>query len=459
MINERVTNPALTRVPGTPNLLLGAYALADVGYGMEEFFVSGTATSYDPDGATADYTTRIVVLTPTDPARFNGTALVEWLNVSGGIDAPAVWFMAHREIIRAGHAYVAVSAQRVGVDGGGANITGFDMSLKTQDAERYGTLDHPGDAYAYDIFSQIGQLIRDRPAAVLGELRPEAVVAIGESQSAMFLSTYVNAVDPLAKAYDGFLIHSRFGEAAPLDGASILDASDPVPVPFVDELRVPVMAIITETDLVDGVRVGYHRARRPDANTLRTWEIPGAAHADNYTIKVGFIDSGSAPLADLAAAYEPTKTLMGQELSHFINFAPQHHFVLQAALARLNDWVRTGVPAPTAQPIEMTDAQLVLDANGNATGGVRTPWVDVPVARTSGIGAAQPLMAMLFGSADVFDADTLERLYPGGPSEYLDRFTQSLDAAIDAGVLLAADRQEILDLAAATPAVPRWNDG
>ena len=37
----------------------------------------------------------------------------------------------------------------------------------------------------------------------------------------MFLTTYVNAMDPLAKVYDGFLVHSRFGTAAPLDGASL----------------------------------------------------------------------------------------------------------------------------------------------------------------------------------------------------------------------------------------------
>ena len=74
-----------------------------------------------PSG-TADYTTRIVVLTPADRAQFNGTVLVEWLNVSGGIDAPAVWMMAHREIVRAGYAYVAVSAQRVGVQGGASML-------------------------------------------------------------------------------------------------------------------------------------------------------------------------------------------------------------------------------------------------------------------------------------------------------------------------------------------------
>ena len=110
----------ITPVPGKPNLLLGAYDLATLGYRAEEFFVSGDRDGVPVDLWQADYTTRIVVLTPSTArtAAFNGTVLVEWLNVSGGIDAPAVWFMAHREIARAGYAYVAVSAQRVGVEGG-----------------------------------------------------------------------------------------------------------------------------------------------------------------------------------------------------------------------------------------------------------------------------------------------------------------------------------------------------
>ena len=296
-----VAMPSVTPVPGKPNLLLGAYDIADVGYTAAEFFVSGTASSYAGEGASgqADYTTRIVVMTPTDTAKFNGTVLVEWLNVSGGIDAAAVWFMAHREIARAGYAYVVVSAQQVGVQGG-ATMTGFDMSLKKQDPERYSRLSHPGDDYSYDIFSQIGSLAREASDdGVLGRFKPEHIVAVGESQSAMFLTTYVNAVDPLAKVYDGFLIHSRFGVAAPLDGASALEALQtglPDAVPFRPDLRVPVMTVITETDLVGAVLSGYYLARTPDNERLRTWEIPGTAHADNYTIKVGFIDTGSAPL-------------------------------------------------------------------------------------------------------------------------------------------------------------------
>jgi hypothetical protein len=451
-----VAMPNVTPVEGKPNLLIGAYDVADVGYAAQEFFVSGTASSYAGEGVQgeADYTTRIVAITPVDSSTFNGTVLVEWLNVSGGIDAPAVWFMAHREMIRDGYAYIGVSAQKVGVDGG-LTITGIDMSLKTQDPERYSSLHHPGDAYSFDIFSQVGQLLRETDD-VLGRLTPEFVVAIGESQSAMFLTTYINAVDQHAKVFDGILVHSRFGGAAPLNGINTLEAFEKGtidPSPFRDDLRVPTMNVITETDVVGAVLPGYYMARQPDNDLLRTWEIAGTAHADAYTVKVGFIDSGSTPIDQLAAGYAPSNELMGQQLEQPINFGPQHHYVLQAAIARLHEWIRTGEAPPHAPRLETDDHQppsFIVDEHGIAKGGVRTPWVDVPVARTSGIGDDATPVALLFGSGQVFDEATRRKLYPGGKSDYLERFTESLDATIRAGYLLRADRTEILELAAAT---------
>lgn len=457
----------VTPVPGTPALLLSAFDLADVGYVAEEFFVSAAARCYapvselGPDGrwavtpsGTADYTTRIVALTPSDPARFNGTVLVEWLNVSGGIDAAAVWMMAHREILRSGYAYVAVSAQRVGVEGG-ESLLGADMSLKSQDPQRYADLHHPGDAFSYDIFSQIGELIKSgEHTAILRDLPARHVVALGESQSAMFLTTYINAIDPLSPRYDGFLVHSRFGPAAPLDGSSIFEDSQAAQaVTFRPELRVPLLTVITETDVFGGPRAGYYFARQPDNERLRVWEIAGAAHADNYTIQVAFIDSGSAPLEAIVAGYAPTNTLMGQQLAHNINFGPQHHYVVQAALAALNHWVATGEPARGAVPLEVREGdvpQPVPDGNGIAQGGIRTPWVDVPIAKTSGLGGEESIMSAIFGSGEVFDANTIRRLYPGGSTQYLESFTAALDAAIDAGFILPADRAEILQLAATT---------
>jgi hypothetical protein len=113
----------------------------------------------------------------------------------------------------------------------------------------------------------------------------------------------------------------------------------------------------------------------------------------------------------------------------------------------------TGAPTK-ADPIKLKDGQpgapanLVLDANGLAEGGIRTPWVDVPTARLSGVGNSDGMAAMMAGVCEPCDAATLDRLYPGGKSEYLKKFEASLALAIKAGFILPADRQEILDLAA-----------
>jgi hypothetical protein len=463
-----MTSPRIARVEGRPALLLGAFEITELGYAATEFFVSGTATSYrqnsdlGSDGewsvapvAEADFVPRLVVLKPADSAKFNGSVIVEWLNVTGGIDAPAEWFMAHREIIRAGYIYIAASVQRVGIEGGLSR--GRNMSLKATHPQRYSRLNHPGDAFSFDIFSQVGQLIRStHDNGILEALSPMSILAVGESQSAMFLTTYVNAIDPLAQVYDGFLIHSRFASAAPLNGSSIFEPASiqmPEAPQFRADLRVPLVNVITETDLIGGPRLGYYRARQPDNDRLRTWEISGTAHADNYTVQVGRIDTGFAPLAEIVAAYAPTTKLLGAELSRPINFAPQHHYVIQAAFAALHDWVSSGRAAPRGTRMLLNEAvppQLLLDGNGLAKGGIRTPWVDVPTALTSGVGSDQGGMASLFGTGAPFDAPTLQRLYPGGADEYLARFEESLDSTIKSGFILPADRQEILELAAAT---------
>ncbi len=123
---------------------------------------------------------------PIDPAKFSGTVVVEWLNVSAGADLPTDWIMAHNEFVRQGDAYVGVSAQAVGVN-----------ALKTQQPDRYGTLVHPGDSYSYDIFSQAGRQVRANPATVLGGLTAQRVIGAGESQSASRLVTYIDGIHPL----------------------------------------------------------------------------------------------------------------------------------------------------------------------------------------------------------------------------------------------------------------------
>src|ERR1035438_634275 len=68
--------PTVSAVSGRPALLLGAFDLASLGYRSDEFFLSGTASSYQVaatgTGAatvagTAPFVTRFVVTRPIDP--------------------------------------------------------------------------------------------------------------------------------------------------------------------------------------------------------------------------------------------------------------------------------------------------------------------------------------------------------------------------------------------------------
>jgi hypothetical protein len=460
----------VTAVPGKPVLLMGAYDLAPLGYQADEFFLSGTASSYrlpappTSDGrwnasveATAPYATRIVVVRPSDPAKFNGTVLVEWFNVTAGQDTPADWMVAHREMVRKGYAYVGVSAQKVGVEGGTAIMASGGASLKKANPTRYAALSHPGDAFAYDIFSQAGALLKQPGASgVLGPLVPQRVLAIGESQSAGFLTTYINAVDPIAKVYDGFMVHSRFGSSAALDGSRMSDGSIAMPpdVRFRSDLRVPVLTVITETDILGGRLPGYHAAQQPDTERLRVWEIAGTAHADSYLFGGAFIDSGSKTSAELARIFVPSSTAPGGKLAKPFNPGMPHHYVTEAAIASLDKWVRSGTPPASAPRLVLASGgkagetpSLALDANGLAKGGIRTPWVDVPTIRLAGSGNSGSFLAMLVGVGEPFDAATLAKLYPGGKAEYLAHFETALNSAIRAGYILPEDRQEILEIA------------
>jgi len=102
-------------------------------YTENEYFFSGTATNLEK-GVSAPYTSRMLVRLPTDPAKFNGTVIVEWVNVTAKGHRDAV---ADRGRIphEHGYGYVVVDAQLLGVCCG-------PMSLKTWDPDRYAALAH-----------------------------------------------------------------------------------------------------------------------------------------------------------------------------------------------------------------------------------------------------------------------------------------------------------------------------
>jgi hypothetical protein len=424
--------------------------IAAAGFVEHEYFAEGTATSYAAnevagDGrwsftpvGTAPYRTRVLVRTPGDPAKFSGTVVLEWLNVSGGVDADPEWAAVHEEILRQGHAWVGVSAQRIGVMGGpvlvrtnapGSELAG--LGLRAIDPARYGTLDHPGDGFAFDIYTQVARAIR--AGAGLSGLVPERLVAAGESQSAFALVTYYNGVQPLTSAFDGFFVHSRGATAMALVGpgesSDLAGSVAGTATTFRDDLAAPVMNLQTETDVV-GILSSY-AARQPDSDTFRLWEVAGTAHFDLH-------------LLGASAAY--------LDCGYPINNGPLD-VVAKAALRGLTSWIETGVAPPAAPRLETTDGeppQLRLDGDGIALGGIRTPPVDVPVATLSGAaGPGASLACLLFGSTTPFTAERLAELYPSS-TDYEQRYEQAADAVIEAGFVLDDDRAGLLAYADAS---------
>jgi hypothetical protein len=441
--------------PGAVVLNSTRFDLSQVGYQQSEFFLSGTASSYQPvspldatgrwtvaSASTSPYTTRIVVNRPTDPQRFNGTVIVEWLNVSFGADTAPDWVAAHTEMIRDGFAWIGVSAQAAGVNAARATNPG-----------RYGPLSHPGDSYSYDMFSQAGQAVWDSAAQILGGLQARRVLADGESQSAFRLTTYIDAVQPLVNVFDGFLVHSRASGAARLSETPQTDVPAPAVVHIRSDLRVPVLTFETETDVLILTSpftsgAGFLAARQDDSAQFRLWEVAGTAHVDTYQVGPGPADTGVGH-AGIDAFNSMLNPPAAPSAPPFGCGAPinagEQHYVLDTAVYALNRWATTGQAPPKAPPLDVNlgpSASFIVDINGNVEGGIRTPAVDVPVATLSGLGPTTGPLCFLFGTTMPFSATTLASLYPSH-AEFVERWARNTRHDAQAGFIRPFDADEL----------------
>ncbi|MBM69935.1 MAG: hypothetical protein CME43_10720 [Haliea sp.] len=431
-------------------LLSTTFDLADVGYRQREYFLSGEASAFSnlnelgSDGAweaepagTANYRTRVVVYRPIDDGDFSGTVLVEWLNVTAGFDTGPSYGSGHVEMLRQGHVWVGVSAQRVGIEGSGTPVA--PLHLKAVNPARYGSLEHPGDSYSYDMFSQAAQALRE-PADVdlLEGLQVEQMIALGESQSAGRLATYINAIHPLYNTFDGYMVHSRGDGSSPLSQEPETEIPTPESVLFREDLNVPVFNFQTETDVL---LLGSINDRQPDSDRFRLWEVAGTAHGDYYSFIIGRQDTGVDPRFLLV---EEANGIPGfLNCARPVNAGPMA-WVFGAALRALDTWVRDGTAPPTGELLSVDDSgtAFLKDAQGNVLGGVRTPWVDAPVAVLSGEGQEGDRLCFLFGTTVLFDAAQMASLYVD-QAGYEAAVADALDRALEGGFLLPEDAERI----------------
>jgi streptogramin lyase len=444
--------------------------LKALGYVEEEYLIAGTAGIYDwPDGrepiarAQGPYATRILVRRPVNARRFSGTVIVEGLNPSTPVDLPIMWGHSHRQFIADGHAWVGVTVKPYTI-----------RSLRRFDPVRYGELAmaHPAGGptcdpgainrwsqpstpaeetgLAWDILTQLGALLKSRDAG--NPLRQPArrLYMTGQSQTAGYARTWASVFARHVQGpgggplYDGFLYSGSPPWQVPLHQCATSFADDD-PRSRTAPAGVPVIELFAEGD------VGTNLAsRRPDSDRApdlyRRHEVAGAAHADAWEAR-SFANSADVRRATGEGAPAALACLPAGVMD--TDFPARH--AINAAWRHLDAWVRRGKEAPRSQPLQLRspvvapfdpERAFVTDDFGNARGGVRSPLVDVPVARY--VGAKTGAFSCMFdGYMYPFDATRLREAH-GSSQRYLRRVRESASALRREGWLTAEDEREIV---------------
>lgn len=351
--------------PGNTPFMATDIDLASQGYVEEEYEYSGDAYRYDRTGADNvtgtkittggpmndgkfPYRTRMIVRRPTNPADFNGTVIVEWLNVTAGFDLEWNWFGDPQYLIDNGYAWVGISAQNAGIN----FLKGFNPG-------RYGDLVNPdplpnpqndADALSYDMYGAgikavLGAGNGSKP---LGGLNATKVIASGESQSGSRLSSYYNKVQPLHELANAFLLTVSTNTLR-------------------DDRPEKAIRVITETE---------NRTQRtePDVpGNYRQWEVAGGSHLP----RMAFDNAEGVLTRDV--------TTLDVDCERFPLSKVQWPFVVNSAIDKLVTWSNGGAAPPTGPRGIYTDPTTIeRDQYGIAKGGIRLPEVDIPVAVNTG---------------------------------------------------------------------------
>lgn len=415
-----------------------AVDLAAAGYTEREFYAEGAASRYSAAVPTSletaqvidggwPYRTRVIVRTP-EARQFNGSLVVEWANVTLGLDGEFVFNEAHEYLLREGYAVAVVSAQRAGVE-----------RLKTWSPERYdelsvdvnacgtsGTERCTGDPLSFDIMTQISKALKDNAGhdRPLPGLNVEHVIATGQSQSANRLTTYYNTIQPLYGFFDGFVYWDRSGQLRP-------------------DLAVPAISVNSEA---------FAQALRPvtTAEYTRAWDVAGTTHASLYGAR--YIDAvvlrdRSIVGPDGPISFTQLIDLSCQVLPAFSTV--DSGLVINAAIDSVHRWVTRGQPAaPSIYFDRDAGGNLVRDAEGQVRGGIRLAQFTAPTAfQVANNGTAFP--CSVSGHHRDLTDDELVTLY-GTHQNYVELVRAAMHEARRDGYLLKVDEKEAIEAAQAS---------
>ena len=349
--------------------------------------------------------------------------MVEPFNTSGSGDSDAAWGMIGTRLLENGDAWVGVTVRNSSA-----------TSLAQADAARYASMSIPTNGQTWDMLSQLARLLRSgAKESPLASLPVKRLYMSGYSQSAIDTTTYASAINPLARKagggylYDGFLLMARAASTTPLDpGAAFLPTFEILPV---GKGTSPIIDVESQGDVQGFTTPVYASAgaasvRRADSDApkdrFRLYEISGGSH----------VGKSSSPCDHQGTTF-PLRYFERAALVEPVRLGRTRHHPTRAAR----------IKTTTIGPV----STFALDEDGNVVGGVRSPYLDVPLSRYEGTDTPGPLCT-LTGVETPLDAATLRSRYTDVDG-YMKQFTASLNQAIKARVLLADDRAAMLSAA------------
>lgn len=487
--------------------------MASHGYLEREFKMSGTANTYRENGneegffsfgsawnsngnwkvavsqSNVPYTTRLLVRYPSNPAKFNGTVIFEWTNVTTGGDQDPVWSEIGEEAIRQGYAFVGVTAQKAGLE-----------DLVKWDPSRYAGLGDSNDGQSYSIFTQAAEAVKSQSATLLGGLTPKRLIGTGDSQSAFRVDTYVNAFQPIAHAFNGFIAVGRAVTAAPVGNGLVATSPFPAHIRTANNTT-PFIQLNTQGDITE---LDAGAARQADNNYLRTWELPGAAHIDAhegaYEIETIAREEPTLPVPECIFGTPIEGTGTALDGVNQVNNTSLYE-VENGALMDMQKWLAEGVAAPH-EPSKISTSPFwfwvwfntyefdLVNSNryGVGNGGIRMPEAEVPseeysvinFAKPSEQGISQPALiedvraaleaaetgsinnaelrkaglCMLSGYFNNLSQSTLKAMYPTAAS-YANKFKAVAEGDVASGFITPTQAAESVALAEAGYAPPQ----
>jgi len=429
--------------------------LAKAGYVEEEYYLQGVAPAITAAGESlleAPYTTRILVRKPADPARFNGTVVIEPFSWFG--ERAAGWILTRDYLLRRGYAYVGYTlnmnkpevdpkfiadtpaAEADGIAQYG-RIVNFEF-MRRFDYARYAPLGTYYDPQRFvrgtapDPFVPQSQGIGAQLALLLKTNAAHSPLAGLEVQR-----VYVNSWAVTAQVWMDFLDQGRHQQWRMPDERPLIDAymtgrmaygevgGDVIRVPRQMPEGVPFVTVYSQSELMHDVLEGIELPADTDSPQLRYYEVTGIPH-----LRLADLGTEHTELlaADVGKGDDPKcQTLYDEPAER----------VISALLDGMDHWVRDGKPMPRAPRVVRDGKAVVRDTDtGNLQGGVRPPWIQVPSAtyltdQETGCG-------LIYDTKVPYTKAQLRQRY-GTFDEYKKRFEDAKAISIKQGYLLPED--------------------